>query len=115
MNCVRLSVFADSDDFLSFKDEMVLIPSVEKIRARERLMEALESDGDSPAARALSKQLESLSGPEKIAFARANKLTENKVEKKVELSDSERAKLVKHARSLPPGMRIAFCRKHGLS
>ena len=116
MPVARLSTYAASDDYVSgWRDEAVLAPAVAKAKERERLQAALEANGDTPEARRIAARLAEIKPDERIAWARQQGLTGVKAERPVEHSPEEKAALIKQAESLPAGMRIAFCRKHGLT
>lgn len=118
MSCVRTAVFADSSDWTAWRDESALIPAIAKAKERQRLQDALQADGDSPEARGIAARLASMSGPEKLAWARANNVA-TPAKKQAEArgenrTDSEHRELVRQAELLSGGAKIAFARKHNL-
>lgn len=120
MNCVQVSVYANSDDYVSgWADEAVLLDAVRRQREAERLQSALQADGDSPEAREVAARLAGMSGAERIAWARSNNVgvtAKKQAQARGEgRSVEDTAALVRKAESLPAGMRLAFCRQHGLN
>lgn len=119
MPVARLSTYANSDDYLKgYEAECVLAPSVARAKERERLSAVLEADGDSPEARGIAARLASMSGPQRLAWARANNVAEPAKKQADARSEGqtveERAALVRQAENMHGGARIAFARKHGL-
>lgn len=118
MSCVRTAVFANSDDWTAWRTESALIPAIRKAKERARLQDALERSGDRPEARALAKRLAEMTPTQKLSFARQNGLTgvakaQNAADK--DRTPEETAALIRQSEALPAGMRLAFCRKHGLT
>lgn len=118
MNCVQVSTYANSDDYISeWQDEAVLLDAVRRLRETERLQAALQADGDSPEAREVAARLAGMSGAERIAWARSNNVgvtAKKQAESREERTPEETAALIKQAKAMPAGMRLAFCRKHNL-
>ncbi|UWQ17079.1 hypothetical protein [Jannaschia sp. M317] len=119
MNCVKVSTYAGSDDYVTdWADEAVLIDEVRIARERERLSAALEANDDSPAARDIAARLASMSGPERLAWARANNVAEPAKKQAQARGEGQsieaKATLVEKAALLSGGAKIAFARKHGL-
>lgn len=116
MPVARLSTYAASDDYISgWKEQAVLAPAVAKAKERERLTAALEAGGDTPEARQIANRLAEMSPDARIAWARSNNVAEPaKKQAQAKRTPEETAALLKEAQSLPPGMRMAFCRKNGL-
>lgn len=120
MPVARLSTYSASDDYVTgWQDEAVLAPSVAKAKERERLQEALAANGDSPEARGIAARLASMSGPERLAWARANNVAEPAKKQAQARGEGQsieaKAALVERAAMLNGGAKIAFARKHGLS
>ena len=119
MNCVQVSTYANSDDYISgWQDEAVLIDEIRIQKEKERLVSALEDDGHSPESAALAKRLDEMTPAQKISFARENGLTgvatSQKQAKGEGRTAEETAALIRQAEALPAGMRLAFCRNHNL-
>lgn len=121
MPVARLSTYSASSDYvLGWKEEAVLAPSVARAKERERLSAVLEADGDSPAARDIANRLASMSGPQRLAWARANNVAtpaKKQAQARGERTPEETAVLIKEAdaQHLSGSRRIAFARKHGLT
>lgn len=119
MNCVQVSTYANSDDYISgWTDEAVLLDEVRIARERERLSAALESGGDSVEARQVAQRLAEMDPASRLAFARENGLTgaakAQNAAKGEGQTVEERAELVRQAESMHGGAKIAFARRHGL-
>ena len=116
LNCVQISTYSGSDDYLNqWENESVMIDEIRIARERERLQTALESGDDSVESRQIANRLAEMTPEQRISFARQKGLTGARATKTKERTPEQTAALITEAQSLPAGMRMAFCRKHGLN
>lgn len=111
----RLSTYANSEDFLNWQDEAVLIPAVQKAQEAKRIEDALSSLENTPEAQAVRDRVGSMTPLQRMTFARENGL--DKVQPKTQdLSSEKRADLERQLEmTSDPASRIAIGRKLGLA